>query len=109
MLMGLLAVLVFMGSVVLPIALSIASYRRAQNLRHGWIFHLLFVPVAVLCEWAAIALLGLAAGDNGDGPPGEGFLYAPAFLTLIITVITYYVWLVTMTLARVLKRRTFVR
>jgi len=109
MLMGLFTLIVFLASITLPIALGVASYKLAQRLRHGWAFHLLFVPVVVVCEWAAITLLGITAGDNGDGPPGEGFLYAPAFLTLIITVLTYYAWLATMSLIRVVKGRRFVR
>ncbi len=107
--MGLLTIIAFLASIIVPITLGIASYRLAQRLRHGWTFHLLFFPVAAISEWAAITLLGIAADDNGDGPPGEGFLYAPAFLTLIITVFAYYGSLATMSVIRVMKRRRFVR
>ncbi len=107
--MGLLTLIVFVASITMPIAVAVASYRLAQRLRHGWALHLLFVPVLVMCEWAAITLLGITVGDNGDGPPGEVFLYAPAFLTLIITVFIYYGSLATMSLIRVIKGRRFVR
>ena len=109
MLMGILALIIFFGSVLLPITLAVYSWKLAQIPRIGWLFHLLFVPLVIVCEWVTIGLLGFAVGDNGDGPPGEGFLYAPAFLMLIITVFTYYTCLATTALLRKFRGRTNVR
>jgi hypothetical protein len=109
MLMGCLALVVFFGSVLLPIALAVICWRRARSSRRGWLFHLLFLPSVIVSEWAIIEFLGFTAGDNGDGPSGEGFLYAPAIITLFMSVFAYYACLVTVVLFRQFRTRSHVR
>jgi hypothetical protein len=90
MLMGFIALFVFFGSVGAPIALAVGFWKLARRSRSGWLFHVLFAPSVIVSEWAIICLLALSMGDNGDGPPGEGFLYVPAFAMLFLTVVAYY-------------------
>jgi hypothetical protein len=91
MFMGALAIIAFLGSVGFPIALAIGSWRLAQAVRAGWAVHTLLAPLLVAVEWGAIQFLGFTVGDDGEGPPGAGFLYAPGFVTLTLTVLVYYV------------------
>jgi hypothetical protein len=109
MLMSTLALILFAGSLAAPITVAVGLWNLARRARSGWLFHLLFAPSAIACEWIMVQLLGAAAGDNGDGPPGEGFLYALGFLTLFITVMIYYAWLTVKTLIRSLRGRALVQ
>ena len=109
MLMGTLAVIAFLGSVASPIALAIGSWRLAQSVRAGWAVHTLLAPLLVAVEWGAIQFLGFTVGDDGGGPPGEGFLYAPGFVTLLLTVLVYYAHLAIAALASWFRRRARAR
>jgi len=109
MMMGFLTLIAFFASFIAPIFMSIYSWRLARISRFGWSIHLLFAPSAIICEYITIELLGFTIGDHGDGPPGAGFLYAPAFLTLIIAIFVYYTRLATTALVRKFSGRMFIR
>jgi hypothetical protein len=109
MMIGFLALIVFFASFIVPIVMAIYSWKIARISRSGWLIHLLFAPSAIICEWIIIEFLGFTTGDHGDGPPGAGFLYAPAFLTLIIAIFGYYTRLATTALVRKFSGRMFIR
>ena len=68
-------------------------WRTACVRRGGWWLHLLFFPTMLLLEWELLRLAA-ALNDDGDGPPGTGFLYAPGLLSTLGVGIAYAVSLI---------------
>ncbi len=63
-------------------------FKQVVAKRHGVIAaHLLLAPCAIASEWASVWLLGFAAHDNGDGPPGLGILLILPFASFFFSVV----------------------
>ena len=73
-----------------PIAMAFGSWSVATRMRHGWIAHILFLPVVLGLEWFLILLMFWGARDDGEGPPGLGLAMIPAIGVLVVTVAIYY-------------------
>lgn len=88
---GLLSFAAWIMATCGPATIAVQFWELAKRVRRGWLVHLLFVPLSLVTEWAAVELLFFGAGDDGDGPPGLGVALIPAFLLLILSVVAYLI------------------
>ena len=88
--MGVLFVLVWIATMLLPIPAAIGCWGLSQSLRKGWLVHLLFGPGLIAIELLLIEAMFWVSGDTGDGPPGLGLAVLPALAFLVLSIVTYY-------------------
>jgi hypothetical protein len=70
-----------------PVALSMCVLLAAPRLKAQWLFHLLFMPVAIIMFTQGSLLFFYGANVSGDNSPeGYALLMGAAFLSLTIFV-----------------------
>ena len=70
------------------VPLAIALWRSPAGTWVKWPARLSAIPLILLVEWLLLQLFSRAMNDDGDGPPGMGFMYAPGFLLTLAVVFT---------------------
>lgn len=66
-------------------------FRQVFAKRHGKLgASLLFGPSAIVLEWASVWIIGFAAHDNGEGPPGIGLLLILPLAAFVLSLVGYY-------------------
>jgi len=72
----------------LPALAALVFWRVARRYRHGWIFHILLLPVLWVIMWASESII-LYAVDEPDMDGPSGWATMPATMVLVIIVVTY--------------------
>ncbi len=80
----------FVAATISPATCSVLFWLIARRLQHGWIIHLLLLPV-IYAAFQASAALMLFAADEPDLDSLSGHAIVPAALLLIICPIVYFV------------------
>lgn len=89
----------------LPALAATVFWRMARRYRHGWILHILLLPVLWVIMWASESIILYATNDpDPDGP--SGWATIPATLVLIIVVVTYAARLIALGVASGTPRST---
>lgn len=75
---------------IAPLTLSILFWWRAKTSRHGWVLHILHIPVLAGISHACVALMTWAADEKDfDGPTSWATL--PPMMILMVCILTYLV------------------
>lgn len=97
-------IVLWFSALAWPIVALTLGVRIAQQRKATWLIHLALAPLLLVSEWALVWLFGLAIGDDGEGPPGQGFVYLPMFLITFGTLLMYYFRLIVILASWVWKR-----
>lgn len=72
-----------------PMALSICIWLVVRRLKARWLWHLIFIPIAIVLARCGASLFFFGAKASGDGSPeGYALLMASALLSLSLIVHT---------------------
>ena len=76
------------------VPLAVALWRLPAGTWVKWPARVSAIPLILLVEWLMLRLFSRAMNDDGDGPPGMGFMYAPGLLVTLAVVFTLVLLLV---------------